>query len=346
MLRQAWVDGAISGGQVRAVVANLDEVVAPLFAEHEADLVPNLVGLSVEDTTTVAREWRARADAIVDRPPPPERPCTATQADLLDGRSRLVADLGPEGSELARQALKLFESRDGAGELRTPAERRGDALVDIFRFACEYRPGSRSPRRRAHMTVVIDWDDLLAGGGGHTEAGRPVDPTTAASVACDAVIHRLLTTGPSAILDYGRGSYVVPADLWHALVARDGGCRWPGCDRGPEWCDAHHVLPWEQGGPTALENLVLACTRHHHLGHRVGPSSSSPTPPSRSPHRPAGTGPPDHADPPNAGSPTSTDTAPAVSPSPSPTRCSIASPKLKPRARHHAAVRSPGITSL
>ena len=38
----------------------------------------------------------------------------------------------------------------------------------------------------------------------------------------------------------------------------------------PEWCDAHHVWPWEEGGPTSLDNLVLKCRRHHTLGHKPG----------------------------------------------------------------------------
>ncbi|MDZ7731988.1 MAG: HNH endonuclease signature motif containing protein [Acidimicrobiia bacterium] len=36
------------------------------------------------------------------------------------------------------------------------------------------------------------------------------------------------------------------------------------------WCDAHHILPWEAGGPTSLENLVLVCRHHHRLVHDFG----------------------------------------------------------------------------
>jgi hypothetical protein len=43
-----------------------------------------------------------------------------------------------------------------------------------------------------------------------------------------------------------------------------------GCDRGPEFCEAHHVVPVEAGGPTCLDNLVLACSRHHHRWHMPG----------------------------------------------------------------------------
>jgi 5-methylcytosine-specific restriction protein A len=53
-------------------------------------------------------------------------------------------------------------------------------------------------------------------------------------------------------------------------VLRDRHCRHPGCDRGPQWCEAHHVRPWSEGGPTELANLVMGCSRHHHLWHLAG----------------------------------------------------------------------------
>jgi hypothetical protein len=63
---------------------------------------------------------------------------------------------------------------------------------------------------------------------------------------------------------------VVSGPLRTALNARDGGCRWPGCDRPASWTEAHHVRTWCRGGPTLLSNLVLLCHRHHWLAHEGG----------------------------------------------------------------------------
>ena len=49
---------------------------------------------------------------------------------------------------------------------------------------------------------------------------------------------------------------------------RDQGCRFPGCDRRPSWCQTHHVIPWHAGGDTKLDNLVLLCDFHHHTIHK------------------------------------------------------------------------------
>jgi len=89
-------------------------------------------------------------------------------------------------------------------------------------------------------------------------------------LACDATVHRVITDGASSILDYGRGTRTIPPAVYTALVLRDWGCRFPGCDRPAEWCDGHHVQHWRDGGPTRLSNLALLCSRHHHVVHQPG----------------------------------------------------------------------------
>jgi hypothetical protein len=54
------------------------------------------------------------------------------------------------------------------------------------------------------------------------------------------------------------------------VIVRDRARRFPGCDRPQTWCDAHHVVHWAEGGPTALPNLLLLCRRHHRLVHERG----------------------------------------------------------------------------
>jgi hypothetical protein len=68
-------------------------------------------------------------------------------------------------------------------------------------------------------------------------------------------------------LDLGRSSYTVSTAQRRALIVRDGGCAFPGCDRPHRWCAAHHITHWADGGPTNLTNVVLLCGRHHRLVH-------------------------------------------------------------------------------
>jgi hypothetical protein len=80
----------------------------------------------------------------------------------------------------------------------------------------------------------------------------------------------VLRQGRSVILDMGVTTRVVTAALFVALVARDEHCRFPGCDRKASWCEGHHVVWFTHDGPTRLDNLVLVCSRHHHLLHKPG----------------------------------------------------------------------------
>ena len=36
------------------------------------------------------------------------------------------------------------------------------------------------------------------------------------------------------------------------------------------WCQAHHMVHWEDGGPTDERNLALACSFHHRAIHERG----------------------------------------------------------------------------
>src|SRR4029079_2336567 len=116
--------------------------------------------------------------------------------------------------------------------------------------------------------------DAACGGGaelvGELTGGTAIDPVTSQRLACDAMIHRVVTDGASTILDYGRATRVVSGPLWNALVLRDRHCRFPGCDRPAHWAEGHHVRRWPHGGITALDTLIVTCTRPHHLCHLPG----------------------------------------------------------------------------
>ena len=53
------------------------------------------------------------------------------------------------------------------------------------------------------------------------------------------------------------------------LKYRDRECTFPGCGE-RRFTQAHHIVWWECGGPTDLDNLVLVCTFHHKLVHEYG----------------------------------------------------------------------------
>ncbi|HET6952078.1 MAG TPA: DUF222 domain-containing protein [Acidimicrobiales bacterium] len=264
----AWAGGTLSSGQVEAICANLDGDLVDLFARHEAAVLPDLAPLPATDVATAMATWRACAD---DRPPAPDPPQRLHAARLLDGRLAVDGTLGAETGELLLTALRLARTDDVEGEpARTGATRRADALGDICRFFLDHQREHRGGRHRPHINLVVELDRHGDIGAARTLGGTPVDRVSAGRLLCDSVLHRVVVGSGSAILDYGRAIRAVPPPLWNVTVLRDRHCRFPGCDRPPGWCEAHHVRPWEKGGVTAPGNLVLLCSRHHHLVHRPG----------------------------------------------------------------------------
>jgi hypothetical protein len=199
---------------------------------------------------------------------------------------RVDGDLDQETGQSLLTALGSQVDADlrtaGPGDQRTPAQRRADALGEICRQWLEGADRPRVAGERPHVTLTVGIDQLqgstvsldqLKGDPSETagpcELGStgPVHPETARRFTCDASVARVVLGPRSEPLDVGRRTPVVPAGIRRAVVARDRGCRFPGCERPEPWCDAHHVIHWADGGSTALSNLVLLCRRHHRLIH-------------------------------------------------------------------------------
>ncbi|MER2208391.1 MAG: HNH endonuclease signature motif containing protein, partial [Rhodococcus sp. (in: high G+C Gram-positive bacteria)] len=70
-------------------------------------------------------------------------------------------------------------------------------------------------------------------------------------------------------LDCGKEARTATVPQRRALAVRDGGCAFPGCGTPPGWCDAHHIVHWNDGGPTDLDNLILLCGHHHRTLHHT-----------------------------------------------------------------------------
>lgn len=97
-----------------------------------------------------------------------------------------------------------------------------------------------------------------------------ISSQTALQLSCDATIQRVVLSPAGKPLDIGRRTRVIPEQIRTALAVRDGGCRFPQCQRPVGWSEGHHIQHWSQGGSTSLDNLVLLCSRHHHQIHAQG----------------------------------------------------------------------------
>jgi hypothetical protein len=192
----------------------------------------------------------------------------------LDGTVRLRGRLDAEGAAIVQAALSPLAAprpADAAGlkDTRSPARRRADALVDAARMLLDAGDLPTEGGQRPHLMVSIGLADLIAetGTANLDTTGGQITAAAARRTACDATIIPIVLGAHSEPLDVGRATRSIPQPMRRALIIRDKGCAFPGCDRPPNWCAAHHILHWVDGGHTALCNLVLLCDHHHGLVH-------------------------------------------------------------------------------
>jgi hypothetical protein len=102
-----------------------------------------------------------------------------------------------------------------------------------------------------------------------TETG-PTSAETARRLACDATLSVLILNGTEPVAA-GPARRTVPPAMRRALEARDQHCTHAECDIPAQWCDAHHIVHWADGGTTDLSNLRLLCRRHRRAAHNHAP---------------------------------------------------------------------------
>jgi Domain of unknown function (DUF222)/HNH endonuclease len=188
-------------------------------------------------------------------------------SQTLDGVYYVDGRLDAEGGAALKTALDALMRPPTAGDVRSPAERRADALVEMARLQLDAGSLPAVGGQKPHLVVTVEMGTLCQVPGSpaaELEWSQPIPAETARRIACDCALTPVVDGEAQ-----GTGR-VVPGSLRRALVARDRGCRFPGCDMPAAWTDAHHIRHWADGGPTKLWNLILMCRRHHRLLHEGG----------------------------------------------------------------------------
>jgi len=193
---------------------------------------------------------------------------------LGNGMLAISGQLDPEAGAVLTAALDPLSAPNpcdtNAGrDLRPPDRRRAEALVEVCRRAAA-AGGAAPATTKAQVILTIEHDTLkdAVRGAGTTLTGEVLSPGTVRKIACDASIIPMVLGSQGQPLDVGRTKRLVTPALLAALWTRDRRCTYPGCGRPPQWCDAHHVRHWIDGGPTSLLNLTLLCAHHHTYVHQ------------------------------------------------------------------------------
>ena len=174
---------------------------------------------------------------------------------------------GTTGTETSADAGGSVPAETAVADLPY-GNRLGRALCELI----EHLPTDGHPQHGvANATIVVTVDeDKLRDGAGEAllDTGGAISIGETRRLACNAGILPIVLSGESKILDLGMTRRLFDRHQRLALATRDQGCVFPGCERPPAWTEAHHRIPWSQGGATDIDNGCLLCSFHHHLIHQ------------------------------------------------------------------------------
>lgn len=277
----AQAEGAISAQHATVIVDAIDELPGQAQAEHAAAIEERLVAdARTFDPTQLCRLAR-RIVAIIDPDRTladvrhHERRRSAVLSHNSDGSGELRAHLTPGALavwEAVLDPLAAPQPDDEAGrDTRTPTQRLHDALLDAGRRLLRSGELPACGGIPATVIVTMTLDELESRIGlATTSHGGLLSVSDALALAAEADVVPVVLSDSGGVLSHGRARRTASAAQRLALAARDGGCTFPGCDRPPEWTQAHHVVHWADGGATDLENLTLVCGFHHREFERSG----------------------------------------------------------------------------
>jgi len=161
---------------------------------------------------------------------------------------------------------------------RTDAQRRSDALQAIFGAAAV---SGQSPSGDPVVNIVVGYDlfehhlrralgerpaPLDPANPAHrceTADGVVIDPYDMLVAAALGHVRRVVLDSAGVVVDVGRKQRLFTGALRDAVMLISHRCIWPGCYRPASQCEADHVLPFSNAGPTAAHNGGPACGHHN-----------------------------------------------------------------------------------
>ena len=186
------------------------------------------------------------------------------------GEFRLTPALGLKFktvlSPLSAPKNTVVGEYDGRPVTEVDPRHHGQRMHDALEDVCDrlLRSGTLPDSGGTPTAVIVTATAPSSGwAGGAASDGTLLSAETVADLVDSAAVHPTLLDAKGVVLWMGRTSRLATPGQTMALVARDGGCSFPGCEHPPEWCERHHVVAWVDGGATDLDNLTLLCRFHH-----------------------------------------------------------------------------------
>ena len=271
--------GEISLDKVRAVA----EVATP---ETDAQWCDQARECSVRDLVEVARTSAAVAAGAGVRPAESAGAVSEAPRSEHDRRFvrcndayRTITAQLPRDSYAEIKACLEARAKEVPSDGETPWDQRVcDAFTAMIRVgaggdaASGGSTGSASPYLVvAHVPLgaLVQESGQSTALAGELEHVGLIDGPTVKRIACDATIAVAVDDDVGHTMYEGRARRFPTKAQRREVLRRDRHCRFPGCTN-VTFAEVHHIVAWEPGGSTDLDNLALQCLHHHHLVHSKG----------------------------------------------------------------------------
>lgn len=290
----ALVDATLSSSAADAIRAGLGEPSAsvPAAALERAAARLCALGIDADQLYRRARDERDALDeaGIAEREAALRDQRSFRLTKLPDGMSRATWLLDPESAAALAEVVdratsprrggpRFVSGHDAAlsesvlADTRSTEQLASDVLLELL------RQGAAHDSSRLLSTGAPVVRAIVTATSVHTRNGHgwiegqhsPVSIETIERLSCGGAVQQVTVDAAGQPLDLGREQRLFSRHQRIALAIRDGGCRWPGCDRPPSWTEAHHTRHWARdGGATDVANGILLCRHHHLLLHNNG----------------------------------------------------------------------------
>ncbi|WP_154605140.1 HNH endonuclease signature motif containing protein [Arthrobacter sp. AQ5-05] len=192
---------------------------------------------------------------------------------LLNGTS--VPEPGSEEDLPGLDPIDPHSTDPAVTDRRTHGQKLLDGLIDCLKLAARTGLLPITGGLRPQVFISTTQTELER----KNTAGEPLgialapysgpQPLAAfAETLCDADITGTILGDGSEILNVGRTQRLFTTAQRKILLARDLGCTFPDCTKPGTWTEAHHIIPWYEGGESNINNAALLCGPHHTLTHQ------------------------------------------------------------------------------
>jgi hypothetical protein len=271
-----WTDEEVCGYGQAMTVSQLRHVLARYpFPDIANPDIPN-PDQSEDDVVTD----EAADDEAAESPNDVGEETSTDDADEVGGPRERYVESEPDGNcgfhwdEAGRFHLHLDADGVTGALIESALTEACDALfghgngkvnwLDAIREACNRSLDSvTDPARRDRFRINIHLD---TDGAAVDALGWRVPDAIRRYITCDGLLSPVFVAG-GIPLSAGRSQRIVPERTRRQVILRDQGCRVPGCGV-HKFLEVHHIVHWEDDGPTDTSNLICLCPHHHRLHHQ------------------------------------------------------------------------------